>query len=326
MSALDRWCALAARAYPSPERRAEVLATLLDANDGRRRPRPGDLFDVVRHGLAARLRAWPASEPAARWADAAAVAAVGALTILAAIAAGTALRLASVTLRHGLPQYGPRTIAGAAVAAAAGVALLAAVYAGRVRLARRLAVLGAVAGGGAVAVAFVTDAWRPPAPSFAAVLVLAASGLLALLLGTDVVARSARVMPARAWWRVAALALAVAVGIGEQAASVTWPYNPRHTEIALVTYAAVSGLLLLLSLPLWAFAPKVVAGAALLATPAAPVGLLVVSTEWRVTGRGTGATPLLAAGVALATLVLARTALRAGRTGPPGPASPASLL
>jgi hypothetical protein len=254
---LERRCRLLARAYPDRERAEEVLTTLLDSNEGRRSPRVADAFDVLRHGLAARLGSTPAGTRYGRVGDAASVAVVLALLVQAA----TAVAIAANAFRRppkdpwdwpdqiytGVYYVTGHQVAAALIAAAVASAACAAAMAGRVALARLL-VLAAAAGGAAT---FLVERSLGERPSFTSgqgrlVVALGIGTVLAVLL-TGAVARAARMVP-RWWWALAAgAALAVALYVVR--------YHPHEllwgrTGVALTAYAAVATVLGTLAVPL----------------------------------------------------------------------------
>lgn len=299
-----RWCGLAARAYPA-SRRDEVRATLLDARDAGAL-RTVDLLDVVGHGLAYRLRRWPRGESARQWADAAAVACVGLVTFFGAAAVGLVLRFVLTTMRWDVPHYGPRVRTGVFFVCGAGLATLVAVWTGRRRAARWLAGAVAVAAVVVGALAYGSGTWRPPSPGYVAILGVGGAGALVAILATDVVRRSATVVRGPVWGVVGIVTGAIAVGIVVSGGNRL----PGTTEVLLVTYAVSAGVLLVLALPFWGVAPRLFAGAALVAAPAGPIAVLVVSGEYAVSGRAVPYAPVVAVVAAALPLLAGWAALR----------------
>ncbi|HVF04470.1 MAG TPA: hypothetical protein VNA20_06505 [Frankiaceae bacterium] len=275
---LDRRCRWVARAYPGGARRVEVAATLADANDGRRAPRLADAFDVVWHGLVARLRGGTPSRRFGVWGDAAAVAVVQALVLQAATAAVLATRVYEkpaseyplYPYRPGFGRGGPLFYSHAeayvaVVAAVLGVAAAVLACRGRVlgaRVATATAGLGVAA---AVAASRLTGN-EYTFGSFAARVAAGLSVALAVcVVVTPAVARAAAVVPSW-WWRVSA-GLAAAIAL----AAMLWdPYlvGGGRATVLLASYAMQAGALLVVSAPLALRAPAVSGAAVLLATGA----------------------------------------------------------
>jgi hypothetical protein len=280
MSRLERRCRALLRAYPAAfraERGDEVLATLLDANEGRRAPRLGDALDVVGHGLATRVRRWPGSAAAALWADAAAVALVAALTVVVAFGIALLVRWGAVLRHTDIPNYETRHIVLAHLLGATGVATLGAVYAARERLARRLVAAtaaGTVALGTYVYVGVIGADDRRGWPY---VLGAAIGGglLVAAVSRTDAVARAA-VVPRAAWGVTFTVTTAVALGAARLDLAIR---TLRAPELLALTYAVAAPLLLVLALPFRRREPRLAAAAALLCLAATPVATIL----WRLT-------------------------------------------
>jgi hypothetical protein len=278
-AALERRCRLVARAYPEGARAAEVLATLMDSNAGRRSPRPGDVVDVLRHGFAARLRS-PARVPRpGRLNDALAVMVVTLAVMQAATAVvvtargGAAFDWAggewAYRYPYGISFFAGRGEALAAIGAATvAVAAVAATCFGRVRLARVLVALAALSGLGAVTLTrALGQVWsfRSHAGTGAIVTGLVVCGAV---LFTSAVARAARVVPTWWWGMCALLCCFVAAAAHE--------VSPRgygwRLGVVSASYAMQPAVLLLFSLPLLRSYPYVAAGAALAGVLVIPLG------------------------------------------------------
>lgn len=284
---LDAWCAAIARAYPEPVRAAEVRTTLAESNEGRRRPRVGDVADVLWHGLAARLRSTAPGTRFGRWGDAVSVAAVLGLLVHAT----TAVALYALAFRgqrydiDAPPNYVPynrvrftdpseAVVGGIAVAVAIAAAFAA--CRGWARLTRALAV---GAGLGLASLYAVQRALGQDLSYLSWAGKVALLGSLAVGTGvvlTSAVSRAAAVVP-RWWWAFAAVA-GVTAGLG-----VVWrgphPYGHGRASVVMTAYVAEAFVLLLLAMPLAARWPLVPAGAALLAVPAAPL-LMYGGESW----------------------------------------------
>jgi hypothetical protein len=252
---LERRCRRLVRAYPDGGRGDEVLTTLLDGNAGRAAPRAGDALNVLWHGLAARLGSRSAGTRFGGLGDAVAVAVVTLQVMQTATALAVTLRL-----------YGPLAIVARGTVLVA-AAMTVAMCLGRVRTARVLLVVAALAG----AVTLRVGWWPYPPERFASVWAVAvavlgvATALVVLFTGT--IARAARVVPAW-WWGMAALVCSyVAFGI---AGADHGPHSTGRFGVVLMTYCVQPLVLMLLGLPLLRMLPRLSAGLALLVAAGVP--------------------------------------------------------
>jgi hypothetical protein len=306
---LERRCRALLRAYPGEfraERGDEVLATMLDANAGRRAPRPGDVLDVVAHGLALRVRmALPL------WGDSAAIALVGALTIGVALGVALVARFLLAGRHRYIAHHDPVLVLRTMVVGPVGVAALVAVYAGRQRLARWLGLLTALGVAGAVAGAVADGGLGRADPVRVGAVAAGAVVLLAALLLTRSVERATALVPRGVWPATAAVSTGVAltvVTIDVSAGAVL-----RLTEVVMVGYASCAGVLLLLALACWTARPRLTAAAALLCVPAGPAVVLVVWREIAPYGRAVPYAVPLAVAAVLVPLAIGQAALRHAR-------------
>ena len=266
---LERWCAAIARAYPEPVRAAEVRTTLLESNDGRRRPRLGDVADVVWHGVVTRLRGRAPGTSFGALGDALAVVLVTWLLVQTITIGAVVARMHNLAdwekyTSNGLVEFAPAVLWGAIGLVLLAAAATAAACLGRVALTRVLTTLTALV----VLAGVVTGEIAGGQTVFASrwiVGAMAGGGLtLYGVLFTGAVARAARVVP-RWWWGMAAVACGVVaaqyVDLGRGRG-----YNGR-AGIVLGVCAIQVVVLFFLSLSLAGTYPRLVMGQALLAVP-----------------------------------------------------------
>jgi len=320
---LERRCRRLARAYPAGPRAEEVLTTLMDSNEGRRRPRLADALDVLWHGFVSRLGDRSAGTRFGRWGDAAAVAVVAALVMQTTTAIALVYRLFHQTgaelPRYYNPEYGSEAVylilpsralqLAATVTAVLAVAATAAACLGRVRTARWLVAVTAGAGVASVAVSRSSElnaAFTSPYGVLAA-LVPAVCAAAVVFGGT--VARAARVVPAW-WWGLAAVPCMVVAGFAVDIGR--GPFLSGRAGVALTTYGLQALVLLFLAMPLVRQSAAVFAGAA--ATVVLTVPWLVAALSAR--GYGEPRMRLAIAWTAFAWVAvggMVALAMRAGR-------------
>ncbi|HWL37046.1 MAG TPA: hypothetical protein VNQ77_12730 [Frankiaceae bacterium] len=317
---LERRCRLAARAYPEGPRAAEVVATLMDSNEGRRGPRPGDVLDVLRHGVAARLRSTAPGTRLGGLGDALSAMVVTLAVMQAATAVAVTARGAAAfdwsqgewayRYPYGISFFAGRWEALAAIGAAAvAVVAVTAMCFGRVRVARVLVALTAAAGFGAIALTrALGQVWSFRSHAgigavFAGVVVLAG------VLFTTAVARASRVVPAW-WWGMCALLCGLVATAALQVAPTGYGWR---LSVVSASYAMQPAVLVLFALPLLRSYPYTAAGAAL-------VGVLVIPFGPYVGGPWTPVEGLLlfAAGLWGLVALTATVALRRTRRREPG--------
>jgi hypothetical protein len=328
-AALRRRCRRLVRAYPPGVRADEVLATLLDTNEGRRRPRAGDVPDVLWHGLVERLRATTVpSTRYGRWGDVGAVAVVLALVMQAGAGAAVAARwfvpgVRRIVMPGGrvfqwpVEMFGDRREAYLATAAALlAVATAVAACLGRVKVARWLtAGIVSFVFAGAVAARMAspwgTEPFRNPEGRMLAAGGLALVGAVVL---TGAVARAAALVPRR-WWAAAAV---VCGATGWVCTDLTLlPYMWGRSAPVILTFAVQALLLMALALPLVRRRPALLAGTALLALPAVPAAtyLLYLDHLWDPWWHDapSGRLPLTVAAACVAALLVSAVVLRRER-------------
>jgi hypothetical protein len=287
---LERRCRRIVRAYPAGPRAEEVLTTLMDSNEGRRRPRVADAFDVLWHGLATRLGDRSAGTRFGRWGDAASVAVVAALVMQTTTAIALVYRLYNQTGAE-LPRYVDEsgTVGGvvlilpsralqlvATATVLLAVAATAAACLGRVRTARWLVAVTALAGLASVVTSRSSEldaAFTTPYGVLAAI--VAAVCAAAVVFG-GTVARAARAVPAW-WWGLAAVPCMVTAGIAVDMGR--GPFLSGRAGVALTTYGVQALVLFFLALPLVRQSAAVFAGAA--ATVLLTVPWLIVALSAR---------------------------------------------
>lgn len=239
------------RVYPAAHRRdygREMLGVLMqDARPGQRFPSVAEIADLLRAGLAARLRAMPGGLRGSGWRDAAAV--VGLITALALTAIPARWVVSALVYRHesGDPLHGfgfdGGLIVDVAARTVAWLAVVIAILAGARRTAAALAGVAAVVEIGAVAVWLPVQSFRP----FHMSAVLATAALTVMLLGA---ARRARPVSA-VLGRRGVLSAAVAVGLAvilARATVVLWPGLPENHYHARLALTAAAGVLFLAAL------------------------------------------------------------------------------
>lgn len=314
---LERRCRRLARSYGDRSRAEEVLTTLLECNDGRRAPRPGDVMNVLWHGAVSRLRGAGAGLRLGHWGDAAAAAVVQLAVMQAAAAVALAAwvverPLSSYPVVDGVrwePQYAPIFFTAHEQRVAVAVAVLSLVSAraiclGRVRAARVLSAAAALAGCGGV----IASWWAGEALTFrtaALVPVTALAAVVALgVVGTPAVARAAKAVPAW-WWGMSGMA---GVAAAAWAVHGGWvPFGDSRPGVLVVAFAAQAALVLLLAVPLARSFPMAFGGAAVVGLVAMPAVAIVVQRWMAASLR---VSHLAVAWVA-ASLVVAALALRA---------------
>jgi hypothetical protein len=251
MSALESRYRTLLRVYPAGHRRAygrEMLGVLMEgARPEQRFPSPAEIADLLRAGLAARLRAVPGELRGTGWRDAAAVVGLIAALTLTAIPARSAIVGLAVRHEYGDPMHGFGFDGGllldVAARAVAWLAVVIAVVAGARRTAVALAVVATAVEVAAVAVWLPGQSFRP----FWMSTVLVTAGLTVTLLAA---ARRARPVSA-VLSRRGVTSAAAAVGLAVILARVTvWlrpgvPENHHHARLALT---AVAGVLLIAAL------------------------------------------------------------------------------
>lgn len=256
---LERRCARIARAYPRSARRDEVLATLLDANEGRRSPRLRDAVDVLRHGFAVRLRGGHAPAPAGWWREAGAVLVVSCVVAFAAttvVIGWTALfpeqaaepgrpwvriPLSRIVARH------PSEVVVTALATAVAVAGAVTCCLGRV-LPARLATLAAAFGGASVYAVERASGEHQTFTTWTGMLIVATGVAVVLaVLGTGSVERAARAVP-RAAWAVSGVLGTVAAWVSLVMGEWYTDGYPQRSGLVLAALAAALPAVLVVAL------------------------------------------------------------------------------
>lgn len=269
---LERRCRRVARIYPDQARADEVFTTLLESNAGRTAPRPGDVVNVLWHGLRARF-ASDAPGTSGAFGDAVSVAVV----MLAVSYAGLAAMLMAM-VRAVPPDEdwsGPTYLwmfrtyeeayATVPFAIAAVLTATAAAY-GREALARAGAVVTLASGALVLLVSRLSGASLSPVDSPVAVCVAVWSVVALALLATRSVTRAARVVPTW-WWGITAMLSAVGSYRLTMSSGTTFDWE---SNVAGVVVPGLAATLFLISVPLARSFPYVFAGAALAAVPAMP--------------------------------------------------------
>lgn len=285
---LERRCRRVVRAYPPGPRADEVLATLIESNEGRDRPRLADAANVLWHGVAARVRNPPAGTHYGEWGDAAAVS-VMILTWMQAIAAWAFH--AEVTSPRDVPHPSAPWLGSVAFVAAL-IASLTAVAAmrGKVRQAQVGVAATALAAITTVLSARAMDRHDLVPGSWGVFAALAPVGVALAVLLTSSVTRAAAVWPFR--WKRLALILPLSAGSGGENLDV--PFGSGAVGVALLACTALAWFLLVIALRGASFHCSTFGGIVLLAAATAP---------WAVASNAEGQTPLFMAAVVVAVWV-----------------------